>query len=379
MRDSARIEVWDLMERFKDFIIRTFIVFLIIICIGMIFNGLGKIKEALSPYRGEYYRPVEVVDGSANFMNCYVKDTTQKTLIILSKHNEVSPVIKYKALAEELCSDYRVVVIENFGYGFSSDVKAERTNEIVATEIKDMLDSLKVPKPFIFVSNNESMLYAMKLQSLYPDYVDAMVNVDGLYPSYINDAYIQNDITKRISNEKTTYYLEKTGIESILSYFKPSIYGIDKMKEMSNYYSDKEISVYRNRIANNFFSKMKLAETEKLQDNMKDLLTYEYPADLGVLSILSSEKVEEYANLKKTKQVANDYQTAATAIVTNPDYQRVISIDGAHELEMSNVTEEANQIKSFLSEYYEMKNNESNENQEENQEESEEVEENIEE
>ena len=356
MRDSAKIEIWDLLERFKDFIIRTFIVCLIIICIGMIFNGLGKIKEALSPYRGDYYRPIEVVKESGNFMNCFVKDTTQKTIVILSEHNEVAPVIKYKALADELSSEYRVVVVENFGYGFSSNVDSERTNEMIATETAEMLDELNVPKPFILLSNNESMLYAMKLQSMYPESIDAMINVDGFYPAFINDTAIQNDVTKRISNEKMTYYIEKTGIESILSYFKPSVFGINKMKEMSNYYSDDEIAVYRNRIANNFFPKMRISEIQNLQDNMKELLTYEYPEDLGVLSILSSEKVEEYSNMKKTKLVSNDYETTASALITNPDYQKVVSIKGNHGLEISNVVEEATQIKDFLREYYEMKN-----------------------
>ncbi|MCR5187185.1 MAG: hypothetical protein K6D97_08775 [Clostridia bacterium] len=356
MKDRTRIEVWDLLERLKDFVIRTVIVILIVICIGMIFNGLGKIKESLSPYRGEFFRPVEVIDGSGNFMNCYLKDMKAQTIVILSEHGEVAPVIKYKALADELSSDYRVVVAENFGYSFSSDVESERTNETIATEIKDMLDALSIPKPFVLVSNNESMLYAMKMQSMFPEYVDVMINVDGLYPSYINDTYVQNSIQKKLSNEKATYYIEKTGIETVLSYAKPSTFGIDKMKKMSNYYSDKEIYVYRNRISNNFFSKMKISETAKLQDNMKEMLTYEYPAELGTLSILSSGKIEEYNKLKSAKQVTNDYESAASAIITNPDIQKVVTINGAHGLEISNVVEEANQIKDFLNEYFGINN-----------------------
>ena len=352
MKDSTKIEFWDLLERFKDFVIRTIIVCLIIICIGMIFNGLGKIREALSPYEGEYFRPIEVVEESANFMNCYVKDMNARTIVILSRHGEVAPVIRYKALADELSSDYRVVIVENFGYGFSSNVNSERTNETMATETKEMIDALNVPKPFILLSNDESVILAMKLQSMFPEDIKAMINVDGLYPSYIEDDYVQNSILQKLSNEKTTYYLEKTGIETVLSYVRPSAFDMDKMKGMPNYYSDNELNVYRNRISNNFFSKMKIEETKNLQDNMKDMLSYEYPTELGTLSILSSEKVNEYKDLKKNKQVSNDYQAAATALVTNPDIQKVVTVDGAKGLEISNVTEEANQIKDFLSEYF---------------------------
>ncbi len=70
MKDKVRIEIWDLIDQFKDFLIRTVIVCLIIIVIGIIFCGVGKIMEALSPYEGEYYRPIEVVEDSENIMNC---------------------------------------------------------------------------------------------------------------------------------------------------------------------------------------------------------------------------------------------------------------------------------------------------------------------
>ena len=94
---------------------------------------------------------------------------------------------------------------------------------------------------------------------------------------------------------------------------------------------------------------------------MKEMTAYQYPTELGTLSILSSEKVEEYNNLKKTKQVTNDYQKAANALITNPDIQKVVTIEGKHGLEISNVVEEANQIKDFLNEYFGI----NNENQDE--------------
>ncbi len=375
---DVKLKLWEFVEWLKDFVVRMIILFLIVICIGMIFNGLGKIKDGLDPYDGKYFRAIETYEGSNRFMNCHVfEENKDKTVVILSAHDQYSPVIRYKALADELSTDYRVVIVESFGYGFTDTTDEERTNELIATEYKDMLNNLNISVPYVLIANEESILYAMKLQSLFPDQVDAIVNVDGYVPSLINDMKYQNLVTKKISNEKMTYYLEKTGIESVLSYFKPKEFGIDKIQAMPEYYGADEIAVYRNRIANNFLSKTKLKETQKLQDNMKDMETYQYPTDLGILTIASSGNIEYYDTLKKQGIVAKDYISLLNDMVTNTELHRVISIQGDKGLEISNVKEEANQIKSYLGEYFGLKYGQSEENNEENN--GENVEENIEE
>ncbi len=356
MNVDVKLKFWEFMEWFKDFVFRTVILILIIICIGMIFNGLGKIMEAMSPYEGKYYRAIEVNEGSSTFLNCYIaEENKNKTIVILSAHDQFSPVIRYKALADELSSDFRVVIVEDYGYGFSENTNDERTNEVIAKELNDVLNNMNVSTPYTLLANEESMLYAMKLQSMYPDRVVALVNVDGYIPSLIKGMEYQNLISKKVSNEKMTYYLEKTGIESVLSYFKPNEFGIDKIEAMADHYGEDEIAVYRNRIANNFLSKVKLKETQKLQDNMKELVDYQYPADVGVLSIASSGNTEYYNELKKQKVISEDYLTLVNKLVTNTGLHRVVSIEGDKGLEISNVTEEANQIKDYLREYYELK------------------------
>ena len=257
------------------------------------------------------------------------------------------------AVAEKKISS--VVIVEDYGYGFSENTNDERTNEVIAKELNDVLNNMNVSTPYTLLANEESMLYAMKLQSMYPDRVVALVNVDGYIPSLIKGMEYQNLISKKVSNEKMTYYLEQTGIESVLSYFKPNEFGIDKIEAMADHYGEDEIAVYRNRIANNFLSKVKLKETQKLQDNMKELVDYQYPADVGVLSIASSGNTEYYNELKKQKVISEDYLTLVNKLVTNTGLHRVVSIEGDKGLEISNVTEEANQIKDYLREYYELK------------------------
>ena len=353
-----KIKLWNFLDWLKDFIVRTVIIILIIITIGIIFNGFSNIIEAFEPYRGNYYDAREIRKESGMFMNILLKDKPGKTIVILSEHDEICPVIKYKALADELSSDYRVVVVENFGYGFSSVVDDERTNENIATEIRDLLDSINVPKPYVLLSNRESMLYAMKLQQMNPENVDVMINVDGIYPELINDSYYQAYVKQRVSNEKVTYYLEKTGIESVLSYFKPKEFGLDKFKALSQYYGDDEIAVYRNRIAHNFFAKMKMKETENLENNMKELLDYKYPPEMGVLSIFSSENIEDYKKLKNQGNISKSYEDIANSLITNSEKQISLVVTGEKGLEISNVQNEANGIKDFLRQYYELNNNE---------------------
>ena len=110
---------------------------------------------------------------------------------------------------------------------------------------------------------------------------------------------------------------------------------------------------------------------------MKDLVDYQYPVDLGVLTIASSGNSEYYDTLKKQGVITEDYPTLLNNMVTNTGLHRVISIPGDKGLEISNVAEEANQIKSYLGEYYTLKYGQNSENTEENN--GENVEENAEE
>ena len=68
-------------------------------------------------------RPVEV---NAHMMNVYSEGEGAPTLVFMSGGGTCSPVLDFKTLYSELSDEYKIVVVEKAGYGFSEDVDLPR-------------------------------------------------------------------------------------------------------------------------------------------------------------------------------------------------------------------------------------------------------------
>lgn len=76
------------------------------------------------------------VDGKK--MHIYSEGKGEKTIVMLSGLGTVAPSIDFKPLIEEFKNDYKVVVVETFGYGFSDKTDKERSAENIVNEIRKL-------------------------------------------------------------------------------------------------------------------------------------------------------------------------------------------------------------------------------------------------
>lgn len=366
--------LWYFLDAIKDIIIKIIIITLIVVCFAIIMNGIFIIADILNPYKGKYSRPAEVEKGEGHFMNFYIEgdNPSLDTVVILSRYGEPSPIIRYKALLDSMQGDFRVIILENLGYGYSNSTEKERTAEQIADEVNMALTNIDVPKPYILVSNEISNLYAMKIIEKYPETIKAYVSIDGIYPSSISDEFTKNEIAKKISSSQVTRYISTLGVERILARLKPELFGIDKMLNMTSSYSNEEIELYRNRLGNNFLNTLKIKEIKNLENNMMDLATYQYPEDLSVLEIISSSKVKQYSTSNGLKK---GYQDICEDPISNSEIQKVVTIEGDDYLELSDPSGVASEILDFMKDFHERESLETQIDENEEIQEMEEVEE----
>ena len=111
-------------------------------------------------------------------MNVLVKGQGAHTLVFLSGWGTVSPVLDFKVLYSQLEKDFRIVIPEKFGYGFSDIVKTKRSLAANVEYYREALSGLGIEGPYILcphsLSGLETMLWAQK----YPDEVEAIVGLD---------------------------------------------------------------------------------------------------------------------------------------------------------------------------------------------------------
>lgn len=321
-------------------ILITIIVFILILGIlGSIIHNVLKIADIENTYTGEYKNLVEV---NSKKMNLYTIGQGEKTIVILTGFGIQSPVLEYKALAQKLSENYRVVILEYFGYGFSSKTDEQRSNEKIIEEIRLGLINAGVNGPYVLMPHSLSNLYAMKYSQKYPEEVQAIVSLDGLFPTNIEPNSKEDDYLYNMNwNTKFAWILEKTGYMRLSSYMDPDIYRLDKMKNELNY-TDAEIKLYRKFIANKYLTKNMMNEVKELKNNIKDLENFKYNENLPILNLLSNETLDE-------KMYTNNLKSKIDKMITNKSIQKNITIIGSHYLEIYNIKDIVNYTNNFLS------------------------------
>ena len=338
---SLRVNIGFTIEVLKSFLIMLIVFFAIIIVLFSVIHNLLKIREIYAEDTAGYKN---LVDVNSNRMNVYIEGEGDKTAILLSNFGEPSPVVKYKAYKDRLVdNNYRVVIIEYFGYGYSLSTKDTRDIENITNEINEALNKSGIEGPYMMIANGISGIYAENYIDKFPDLVDKLVLIDSVYANSIDEKYIKDTIQDNSFNITLTSFIENTGYARILSYIKPNIFGIDKMKELG--FSSSDISLYRKMIANRFYTKTMKNEYKNLIDNMEQSKDYVFPEYLNVIQILSNEYIKEFSEYKKEKLIKKDIKQYANDLITNYEIQKIINIKGEkNNLNLSNPDEVINTI-----------------------------------
>lgn len=349
MLNKILFKIFGLFEVIKDFLVTWGLKFLLFIFVCMILHNVFKMSEISTRYTGQYKNLVMVYEEDKKMMNIYTVGEGPKTIVILAGFGSQSPIIQYKALAEGLKDEYKVAIVEYFGYGYSMSMnKNPRTNENIVNEVKTALELYGVTGPYVLMPHSHSHIYAMHFQKTYPELVQAIVSIDGIVPAEINDNYYKNKQKDDAANINITSIFELTGFERILSYIREDIFYIDIMRKMTEIYGKEELSVYRNRIGSNYLSRTMVREINKLEQNMTELLDYQYPDNLLTLQILASDTVKQYEEAKKNFGAKVDYMELSTSLITNEEIQKIEVVDGDHMLHLTNVNDLVATIKLFL-------------------------------
>ena len=93
----------------------------------------SKEKDLLAPLG-------ELVEVNGHNMSIYTEGEGDKTLVFMSGGGTCSPILDFKSLYSLLSSEYRIAVVEKFGYGFSDIVDEKRDIDTILSETRMALD-----------------------------------------------------------------------------------------------------------------------------------------------------------------------------------------------------------------------------------------------
>lgn len=138
-------------------------------------------------------------------------DSSKPGLVLMSGSATVAPVYDFKILYEKLVSNYRIIVIEKFGYGYSDLYEGPCDIDSVIAFQREALEKAGEKGPYILLPHSMSGLEAIRWKQKYPDEIKAIIGLDMAVPSiYLN--WKQEQIDQRIRFMKSMRRLNHHGL-----------------------------------------------------------------------------------------------------------------------------------------------------------------------
>ena len=119
-------------------------------------------------------------------LHIYIEGETNSgpALIFMSGGATPAPVFDFKQIYSLFSDEYRIIVIERFGYGYSEVIDTERDIDIVLEETRSALQSIGENGSFILFPHSVSGLEALYWLSKYPNEIAAIIGLDMGFPEF---------------------------------------------------------------------------------------------------------------------------------------------------------------------------------------------------
>ncbi len=210
-------------------------VVLIIAAIIVLFLAISFVNHKIrSSNEKDLLTPLgELVEVNGHNMSIYVEGDGDKTLVFMSGGGTCSPILDFKSLYSLLSDDYKIVVVEKFGYGFSDILDENRDIDTILSETRMALDKAGIESPYVLCPHSLSGVEALYWAQEYPQEVEAIVGLDMAVPGYYDEMKIS------IPTVKLGHYGAVLGITR----FIPSLAESDAIKFGT--LSEKEKEIYR--------------------------------------------------------------------------------------------------------------------------------------
>ena len=297
-----------------------FLSFLILFLVGtFIFHRISLEKEqaSLTPMG-------KTVLVNGHQMNVYVQGEGSETIVFLSGAGIVSPILDFKNLTDSLSKNYKIVVVERAGYGYSEDSNYSRDVMEVLSETRQALSQANISGPFIILSHSMASLESLAWQEKYPDEVKALVGLDWALPASYEDLKGNQALLT------VAYWSSKIGL---LRYFPESFY----IKNPT--LTEAERQQYKLLAYKQLMSQAMLHESRLAKENAKKV-----PSSIN----LKIPTLLLVSNGEGTTFSQSEWQHYAETFASGQSNVQVIYMDVPHELYHYQSHEIVSQTEDFL-------------------------------
>ena len=151
--------------------------------------ALQREKASLNPMG-------QMVSVNGHDMSVFVKGNGPQTLVFLSGAGTASPILDFKDLYDGLSKQYKIVVVERAGYGYSEDTSKSRDVSEVLSETRQALAKAHVSGPYIILSHSMASLETLLWQEKYSSEIQAVIGLDWALPESYSQLRMHSQILR---------------------------------------------------------------------------------------------------------------------------------------------------------------------------------------
>ncbi|OWZ85035.1 alpha/beta fold hydrolase [Natranaerobius trueperi] len=242
-------------------------------------------RELLTQEKEDYPAPGTIVEINDNGdkLHVYSEGEGKKTLIFMSGFGTSSPVYDFKALYKKLSNDYRIVVVERAGYGWSDITSSCRDIDTVLEETRTALELSGESPPYVLFPHSVAGLEAIYWANLYPKEVKAIIGLDPLTPDYYEKTKEDPPLSRVIT------LLARTG----LMRNQPNVFRDNFPAMEKGHLTEEEAKIAETIFFRRVQTKNMWEEASYLSDNSQTVSEFKKP-DSPFHVFISSENEEKY-------------------------------------------------------------------------------------
>lgn len=234
-------------------------VIFLIVAVIVLFIIVSFIRHKICSFRErKLLTPLgKIVEVNGHNMSVYTEGEGDKTLVFLSGGGTCSPILDFKSLYSLLSNEYKIAVVEKFGYGFSDVVDEQRDIDTMLSETRMALEKAGIEGPYVLCPHSMSGLEALYWAQKYPEEVEAVIGLDMAVPAYYDEMRISIPITK----------LGQYGAALGITRWIPSLAESDAIKVGT--LSEEEKEIYRAVFYQRTATVTMIDEVKAVKDNAK--------------------------------------------------------------------------------------------------------------
>ena len=134
-------------------------------------------------------------------------------IVFMSGHCTVAPVYDFKVLYEKLLHNFKVIVIEKYGYGYSDICESPCDIDTLVSIQRQALALAQETGPYILAPHSMSGLEAIRWKQKFPEEVSGIIGIDMATPLSFS-VWTEEDIKKTV---RLMQVLKRLKLASVLS------------------------------------------------------------------------------------------------------------------------------------------------------------------